>query len=47
VAIDGVELAGDQETEEAEMPRSADLSINERLESFEDVGALNQLASHI
>jgi hypothetical protein len=47
VAIEGVELASDGESQEAEMPRSADFSINERLESFENAGALNKLTSHI
>jgi hypothetical protein len=47
VAIEGVELAGNKESQEAEIARSAYFSINEWLESFEDVRAFNQLASHI
>ena len=47
MATQGIELAGDQKTQEAEVARPPDFGVNEGLENVDDPRTLDQLASQI
>jgi hypothetical protein len=47
VATQGIELTGDQKSEETEVARPTDFGVDERLEDVDDARTLNQLASQM
>jgi hypothetical protein len=47
VAMEGIELAGGQEAEQAQLAWASDVCVQERLEDTGDAGALDELASQV